>query len=197
MNELEQNRHFRDSESAKGKPPNQVRAKRPSAPEPIQAYLTLVGVFVGASSLALVWLRRRRRRLPRARVLDLALLSLGTARLSRLITRDKVMRPLRAPFTVTQAEPSGEVHERARGSGWTRAAGELITCPRCTALWAASGLTVAYYATAYVGRFATLVLSSALISDFTNRTLAMLNEAGADSRARTDVRAHEHAPEAG
>jgi hypothetical protein len=129
-------------------------------------------------------------------VLDLALLSLGTARLSRLITRDKVMRPLRAPFTVTQAEPSGEVHEHAEGSGWTRAIGELITCPRCTALWAASGLTVAYYATANVGRFATLVLSSALISDFTNRTLAMLNEVGTAHSPRAELRVNEQAPEA-
>jgi hypothetical protein len=164
------------SESATQKPVTRASTTQTSGPEPTFAYLVLAGLFVSGSSLALMWLRRRSHLLPTVRGLDLALLSLGTARLSRLITRDKVMRPLRAPFTAKQAEPSGEVHEQAKGSGWTRAAGELITCPRCAAVWAASGLTVAYYATPNAGRFASLVLSSALISDFTNRTLVILNE---------------------
>jgi hypothetical protein len=180
VNDIEQRTHWNNSGDARRKAPSPARAAASSDASASVAYLTLAGLFVGVSSLALVWLRRHQRLLPRARALDLFLLSMGTARLSRLITRDKVMRPLRAPFTVTEAEPSGELRERAGGSGWTRAAGELITCPRCTAVWAASGLTVAYYATANAGRFASLVLSSALISDFTNRGLAMLNEWGSE-----------------
>jgi hypothetical protein len=104
-----------------------------------------------------------------------------------LITRDKVMRPLRAPFTVTDRHEPGPTKEHAKGSGWVRAAGELITCPRCTAIWAASGLSLTYLASPSVGRFAGLVLANSLISDFVNRKFAILNEvaAGEPSQPKT------------
>jgi len=145
--------------------------------EPIHGYLVLASVFLGVTGSALLLLGRKAR-LPSPGALDAALLGLGTARLSRLITRDKVMRPLRAPFTVEQHEGPGEIKEQPKGSGLTRAAGELVTCPRCTAIWAASCLTITYFASPGVGRFVAMILSSSLVSDFVNRSLVLLNEAG-------------------
>jgi hypothetical protein len=179
-----------DSAPAEGRLPLHYTAAKTPANEPTLAYLSLIGLFAGASSLALVWLGRRKRRLPKPELLDLALLGLGTARLSRLITKDKVTRPLRAAFTVTDSEPSGEVHEHPEGSGWARAAGELVTCPRCTAMWAGSALTVAYYGVPNVGLFASVVLSGALTSDFANRVLAMLNEIQPGNARTTAINAH-------
>ncbi|HKO49637.1 MAG TPA: DUF1360 domain-containing protein [Polyangiaceae bacterium] len=154
-----------------------ARASTPDDAEPIAAYLVLAAAFCGITSSALIWLRRRKLVLPKPGALDVLLIGLGTARLSRLITRDKVMRPLRAPFTVTERPRPGESQERAKGSGMVRAAGELITCPRCTAMWAASGLSLSYLASPNVGRIAGLILSSSLISDFVNRKFALLNSA--------------------
>lgn len=151
------------------------KRRPPTDGEPIGSYVLLASVLLGITNGALLYLRRNKLFLPKPTVLDLALIGLGTARLSRLITRDKVMRPLRAPFTVAEGNGAGEVKEHAKGSGFTRAAGELITCPRCTAVWAASCLSLTYFASPSVGRFAGLVLSSSLISDFTNRAFAVVN----------------------
>jgi Protein of unknown function (DUF1360) len=90
-----------------------------------------------------------RRRLPeRFSAGDLALVALGTHKLSRLIARDRVTRPLRAPFTEVQAEdPPLELRERAVGRGLRRAVGELLSCPYCMDQWIAgafiSGLVLA------------------------------------------------------
>jgi hypothetical protein len=145
--------------------------------EPMRAYFALACGFLGLTGGALLALRGNRWFLPKPDLLDTALIALGTARLSRLITRDKVMRPLRAPFTVTERTTAGQLKERAKGSGLTRAAGELITCPRCTAVWAATGLCLTYFAWPGAGRFVGLILSSSLVSDVANRKIALLDEA--------------------
>ncbi|MFD0327857.1 DUF1360 domain-containing protein [Streptacidiphilus monticola] len=63
-------------------------------------------------------------------------------RLARLVAKDPVTSPLRAPFTTYQgvSGPS-ELAEEVRGSGARKAVGELVTCPFCTGLWIAGGLT--------------------------------------------------------
>ena len=76
---------------------------------------------------------------------DIVLLSIGTFKLSRLITKDKVTAAVRAPFTEYQ-EPGGpaEVEEKARGEGLRRAVGELLVCPYCISQWVATILLAAY-----------------------------------------------------
>jgi uncharacterized protein DUF1360 len=173
----------RTSERSRARPPASPEVAPAPAPapadaaEPIAGYVALASTFLGLTCAGMIWLRRTKLLLPRPTALDVALMGLATARLSRLITRDKVMRPLRAPFTVAEHGPPGEAKERARGSGLIRAAGELITCPRCTAMWVAGGLSLTYFASPRVGRFVGVLLSSSLISDYTNRKFALLNEA--------------------
>lgn len=73
---------------------------------------------------------------------DVTLLALATHKLSRLLAKDPVTSPLRAPFT-EYAGTSGpaELHEEVRGSGVQKTVGELVTCPFCTGIWVATGFT--------------------------------------------------------
>ena len=111
----------------------------PTAPQErsLGAYSLLSGGYVGIFGAALLAARGR---LPeRFATRDLVLASVATHRLSRLIARDRVTRPLRAPFTEIEAEdPPLELRERARGEGLRRAFGELLSCPYCLDQWIAS-----------------------------------------------------------
>jgi Protein of unknown function (DUF1360) len=71
---------------------------------------------------------------------DLALLTLATHKLARIITKESVTSPLRAPFTRYQG-PAGEaeLHEEVRGEGLRHSIGELVTCPFCLGQWVATG----------------------------------------------------------
>jgi hypothetical protein len=183
------------NENAEGSPPTVLDAnstegaragkERPTPhthqAEPIGAYVGLASAFLGLTCAAVLWLRHSKLILPKPNTLDVALIGLGTARLSRLITRDKVMRPLRAPFTVSERTVPGEAKERAKGSGLIRATGELMTCPRCTAIWAASGLCLTYFASPSVGRVVATILSSSFISDFANHEFALLSHGKRES----------------
>jgi hypothetical protein len=73
---------------------------------------------------------------------DILLAAVATHKLSRLIARDPVTSPLRAPFTSYQGTMGpAELREEARGQGAQKTIGELVTCPFCTGVWVASGLT--------------------------------------------------------
>jgi hypothetical protein len=80
----------------------------------------------------------------RPAVTDVVLISIATHKLSRLLAKDSVTSPLRAPFTRYQ-EPSGEseVNEEVRAEEGSagHAVGELLSCPFCLAMWVATGLT--------------------------------------------------------
>lgn len=141
--------------------------------QPLRGYLTVAGVFASAAVLGLGLLKASGRRLPVPKAIDVFLLGIGTMRLSRLIARDKVMSPVRAPFTDVEQD-GAETKERPRGSGITRAVGELVTCPRCTAMWASGMLCMTYCWTPDVARAVSLTLSSAAISDVANRAFAKL-----------------------
>lgn len=102
------------------------------------AVMASYGVVVAGLS-ALV--AARGRGLPeRVGAADLALISVATHKVSRLIAKDPVTSPLRAPFT-RFAGTSGEAElaEEVRGTGARKAVGELVTCPFCLAQWVATG----------------------------------------------------------
>ncbi|WP_345712957.1 DUF1360 domain-containing protein, partial [Kineococcus glutinatus] len=109
---------------------------------PLGGFLALVGVYGGAVGAAALWGRARGVRLPeRIGAQDLALLTVAAHEASRLITKDAVTSPFRAPFTRhTGSAGEGEVQEEVRGSGLRHAVGELVTCPFCTSMWTATGL---------------------------------------------------------
>jgi Protein of unknown function (DUF1360) len=106
--------------------------------QPLASYVAFATVFVSAFGGLLLAARRR---LPeRFAECDLVLLAFATHKLSRLISRDRVTRPLRAPFTEVRGEdPPLELSERPTGSGARRALGELLSCPYCLDQWIAAG----------------------------------------------------------
>jgi len=100
------------------------------------AYATVAGALAGMARLT-------GRDVPdRVPVTDVALCELATEKLSRLLAKDPVTSPLRAPFTAYQGTSGpAELSEEARGEGVQKAVGELVTCPFCTSVWVATGFT--------------------------------------------------------
>ncbi|ABD11585.1 protein of unknown function DUF1360 [Frankia casuarinae] len=111
-------------------------------PRPLRSYLATLSAYGGlCAALGLIG-RVSGAVLPeRFAVSDLVLVTIATHKLSRILTKDPVTSPLRAPFTrfrgtAGPAELAEEVREHppARHS-----VGELLTCPFCTAQWMATG----------------------------------------------------------
>jgi hypothetical protein len=97
------------------------------------------------------------------------MLTLGVAshKLSRLIAKDKVTTPLRAPFTEYEEEGGpGEVEERARGEGPRKAIGDMLVCPYCLGLWVVAALSIGLLFAPRLTRFVAAVFSALTISDF-------------------------------
>jgi hypothetical protein len=113
---------------------------------PLGGYLAAMGVYAAVTGTLAVVTRLTRREIPDGLpVRDVLLSAVATHKLSRLITKDPVTSPLRAPFTVYQGqEGPAELEEEVRGQGAQKAVGELITCPFCVDMWVATGLTAGY-----------------------------------------------------
>jgi len=118
----------------------------PGKRKPLGGYALLTLVFNAAVATFALARSRSSRPLPeRIPLSDMTLLSLGTFKLSRLISKDKVTSFLRAPFTRYEG-PAGpsEVSERPRGQGVQQAVGELLVCPYCIGQWVGTGFLAAY-----------------------------------------------------
>jgi hypothetical protein len=100
------------------------------------AYASAVGLIAGAA-------RFTGREIPDGMsVTDVALAAAATHKLSRLLAKDPVTSPLRAPFTSYEGtSAASELDEEVRGEGARKAIGELVTCPFCIGLWVATGFT--------------------------------------------------------
>ncbi len=103
------------------------------------AYGTAVGALAGVTRLT-------RHEVPDGlSVRDVILGAVATHKLSRLVTKDPVTSPLRAPFTVYRdTEGPAELKEDVRGRGAQKTIGELITCPFCLDMWVATALTAGH-----------------------------------------------------
>jgi hypothetical protein len=138
--------------------------KRP----PFGPYLVLMSLFSTLVGTALAIAKRQGRPLPES-VSPGQVLLVGTAshKLSRLLTKDKVTSPLRAPFTELEGKGGpAEVEERSRGTGLRKAIGELLTCPYCLGLWVVAAFSVGMTFAPRVTRFVASVFSALTISDF-------------------------------
>jgi len=105
----------------------------------------------------------------RPELADVVLVSLATHKLSRLLAKDAVVSPLRAPFA-RYVGPAGdaELNEEVRdeGSSVRHGIGELVTCPFCLAVWVATGLTGGLVLAPRLTRLAATVLTATAVSDF-------------------------------
>jgi uncharacterized protein DUF1360 len=135
---------------------------------PLLSYAALMGAFGALFAGALVALGRRDRKLPdRLEFADLLTIGVASHKLSRLIAKDKVTSPLRAPFTELEAGGGpGEVEESARGHGARKAIGELLICPYCLGLWVVSAFAIGLLFAPRLTRFLAAIFAALTISDF-------------------------------
>jgi hypothetical protein len=123
-------------------------------------YSALVGLL-GAVGKA------RGTRLPeRFSVQDTVLLCVATHKASRLLTKEAVTSPLRAPFTrYEEATGMAEVNESVPGDGARHAIGELLTCPFCLGVWISSGLSAGMVFAPRLTRLVATMLTAVAASD--------------------------------
>lgn len=140
----------------------------PGQRPPLASYAVAMTVFNALFAGALLLARRRGRPLPeRVGVADVLTVGVAGHKLSRLIAKDKVTSPLRAPFTEFEGEAGpSELSESARGEGARRAIGEMLVCPYCLGLWVVAAFSVGLLFAPRLTRFVASVLVALTISDF-------------------------------
>jgi hypothetical protein len=134
---------------------------------PLGGYLAVMGVYGGVASGLVLLGKATGVRLPSRWTLgDAAMLAVATFKASRLLTKDAVTSPLRAPFTKFEgAAGDGEVNESVRGTGAQHAVGELLTCPFCISVWVGGALGAGMVFLPRLTRLAALVLTAFAGSD--------------------------------
>jgi hypothetical protein len=147
------------------------------AEDPLAGYAALATVFAVATAASLAGLTRKGR-LPRQWSLrDLVMTGVATSRLARIVTRDRIAMPFRAPFTEVEGPAgAGGVQEKPRGRGLRRAVGSLVTCPFCAAPWIATTSLLALAVRPRVTRFVQGMLVSVVIADSVQQAYAALRK---------------------
>ena len=154
-------------------------AYRNGQDRPLRAYLGLMGVYTvataGASGLAKALGRQPQHGLS---PWDVTQLALATHKLARLIAKDPVTSPLRAPFTQYEGTSApGELSEEVRGHGAQHAVGELVTCPMCLAQWVATGLAAGLVLAPKMTRIALGTFAAIAGADFLQHLYVRLQQA--------------------
>ncbi|MET9509441.1 DUF1360 domain-containing protein [Streptomyces flavidovirens] len=110
---------------------------------PHTGHLAAMAVFGGYTAGWTVLVRRMGRSLPASvNPWDVLFTAAATFRLSRLVGKATVTRPIRAPFThVESAGAPAELNETPSSERGRHTAGELISCPFCLSVWIVTTLT--------------------------------------------------------
>jgi len=157
------------------------KAYAPHEHRPLDGYVVAMGAFSALAASFAVAAKVTGRPVPeRVSVQDVVLISLATHKLSRLIAKESVTSPLRAPFT-RYTEPGGaaEVNEEVRdqGSAIRHSIGELVTCPFCLAVWISTGFTGGLVLAPRLTRLATTAMTATAVSDFLQMAYAVAKNA--------------------
>ena len=137
----------------------------PEAPieleRPLGSYTALIAsfstIFGGAIAVAAATGRLPRR----PPLLDIALVGVAGHKVSRMIAKDKVASPLRAPF-----DEDGDLVDEPTGVGLRRAVGQLVTCPKCVGQWACATFLIGTIYSPRPTRAVASVFAADAISDF-------------------------------
>ena len=135
---------------------------------PLRGYAGAMSVYGGLVAAIAATARLSGRALPeRISPWDTAVTAMATHKLSRLLAKDPVTSPLRAPFTTFEGTSGpAELAEDVQGSGATRTIGELVTCPFCLGMWVSTGFTAGYVFAPRATRLAATTLAVLAGSDF-------------------------------
>ncbi|MFG3700090.1 DUF1360 domain-containing protein [Micromonospora sp. NPDC047620] len=157
------------------------RAYAPHEHRPLGGYLAAMGTYAAVTGTLAGLVKAAGRHVPeRPATADVVLLSIATHKLSRLLAKDAVTSPLRAPFTrYDRPIGSGEVMEQVRdqGSSARHAIGELLSCPFCLAVWVATGLTGGLVLSPRLTRLVATALTAVAASDFLQMAYATAQRA--------------------
>ncbi|MGK4585192.1 DUF1360 domain-containing protein [Kitasatospora sp. HPMI-4] len=146
---------------------HEVRAYTGGDDRPLTAYTGVMALYATTVLGITAAARAGRRRIPDPTPWDVALNALATHQLSRLIAKDPVTSPLRAPFARFEGTSGpAELEEDVRGTGARKAVGELVTCPFCTGLWVATACTAGSLFVPRTTRLATATLAALAVADF-------------------------------
>lgn len=140
----------------------------PGERPPLLSYLGFMSVFGTLVAAALAVVKRQGRELPESIPAgQLLLIGAASHKLSRILSKDKVTSPLRAPFTELEGKGGpAEFEERSRGTGVRKAIGELLICPFCLGLWVIAGFSIGLLFAPRVTRFIASLFAALTISDF-------------------------------
>jgi hypothetical protein len=108
---------------------------------------------------------------------EVTLIGVATHKLSRLVAKDTVTAPLRAPFTEFRGTGGeAELAEEVRGSGTRHALGELISCPFCLAQWVATGFAAGLVFAPRATRLVAATFTAVAASDMLQNAYAVLQQ---------------------
>jgi hypothetical protein len=160
-------------------PREQADAYRAGDTRPLGGYLGALAMYGGVSAAAGVLAKMTGRSLPeRVSPWDVALLGVATHKLSRLLSKDAVTSPLRAPF-VRYADTAGdaELKEEVREHGGVKhAVGELLTCPFCLAQWVGTTFVFGWLFAPRATRLAEATFAGVAASDFLQLAYATMQQ---------------------
>lgn len=145
---------------------------------PLGSFSAVIAVYLGVVGAVAAFIRASGRELPeRLGLGDVALLAVATNKLSRLIAKDPVTSPLRAPFTRFKGTTGpAELAEEVRGNGARKAVGELVTCPFCVSQWIATALAFGLVLAPRVTRVIASVFAALAGSDLLQFAYAMVEQ---------------------
>ena len=155
----------------------EAAAYRHGEHRPLGSFTGIMAGYAAAVSLGAV--AARRRGLPeRIAASDLGLVAVATHKLSRVLAKDPVTSPVRAPFasfagTSGEAELAEEVRET---TDWRKAVGELVTCPFCVGQWVATALIFGLVVAPRRTRVVASALTSLAGADFLHIAYALSEE---------------------
>lgn len=160
-----------------------VSPEVPDEDRPVAGYAAFIATYTTFLGSVVLAFDRGGRPLPNPGAADIALLGFATHKASRLLTREKVARPLRAPFTEVEGkgELPRELDEAPRDAAGPlrRAAAELLVCPYCLSQWIATTLVLGLALAPRLTRFIAGILAIVAVADFLQPVYRLV-EKGAD-----------------
>jgi hypothetical protein len=156
-------------------------AYAPHEHRPLEGYLVTMSTYAGLTGALAAAVKLTGRPVPeRPATSDVVLISIATHKLSRLLAKEAVTSPLRAPFTryshpIGGSELAEEV--RSEGSALRHSVGELVSCPFCLAVWVATGLTGGLVLAPRLTRLVATAMTAVAASDFLQMAYTIAKEA--------------------
>lgn len=139
----------------------------PDHDRPLAGFVAIMGTFGALAAGTTAVGRARGAQLPdRVAAKDVALLAAASHKLARIITKDEVTSPFRAPFVRYEGPAGhGEVEERPRGRGLRKAVGSLLICPNCMGMWTTSAFVAGLVLAPRTTRLAATVFATYAAAD--------------------------------